>query len=681
MRDFRIAKNIIRPQFRKTNAKFITQQLGVLGVCLLCLWLLTRCAPPTPEPLRPFVLPSPHATLTTPRSPTATLPIPFPTTQATDQPTNRLLPSLTPLSPRRQGAGVVLVTLSGAPGAYTERLVNNGVLPTVARFTNGGASCFELAPIEPAVGSVTHASLLTGASPARTGIVADHFRKLGQAIGQTSHGLDQALNVEPIWRSAMRHGLTTATIGYAPSHIALVGQRANWMVTIGAAIGNSAQHILKFENATGWREAPRSFSAAKEARLAVPLKGGHVEVFVLALDTTNDQKENYDTWLLNRVKAADAGAGMLRLDTWATVVIDPLLQGTASFKVVDANPANFVVYQSAVMINQVAPSELAREVTQQFGAPPAPADSDAFERGWIDAGTYLQMAERQLAWQMTAATYLHNRYKPDLLVLRLTTIDDTARELLLLEPRQPNFSARAPYYASIVKRAYEVVDAALNQFYVQMDFNAQTLMVVSEQGLAPVHTVVNLNRVLLERRWLTLQRNSTVLDTAQTKAYAEANGGMAHIYINLKGRDPNGAVELADYDKLQGDIIAALKGLNDPVTGLPIFVRVQRKQDLGALAANELVGDVMAQARNGFAVRASRDRPVWIENAPFLGASGYDATRSEMRGFFVAYGAGAQAGARTPTMSVMDVAPLIAKLLRFEAPAFVEGKIPEGILK
>jgi predicted AlkP superfamily phosphohydrolase/phosphomutase len=571
--------------------------------------------------------------------------------------------------------------VTGAQGAYTERLLNNGALPNLARFATGGAASFDLVPVEPALSSVTQASLLTGASPARTGIVADNFRKLGQAIGQTSNGLEQALNVEPLWRSAMRSGLRTATIGYAPSSIAVTSQRADWMVTTGMAIGNSAQHSLKFENATGWRDVPRSFSAAKEARMNVTLKSGNVELFALALDTSNDQKENYDAWILNRAKVVDANAVTLRLDEWASVVIDPLLQGAASFKVVDANPANFVVYQSAVMINQIAPSELARDLTQQFGAPPAPADGDAFERGQIDAGSYLQMVERQLAWQMRVAIYVHGRYKPDLLVLRLTTIGDTARETLLLEPRQPNFGTRGPYYASIVKRAYEVVDNALNQFYVQMDFNTQTLIIASEQGLAPVHTVVNLNRVLIERKWLTLQRNSTALDNAQTKAYVEANGGTAYIYINLKGRDPNGTVELADYDKLQGDLITTIKSLNDPVTGQPIFTRVQRKQELSALAPNDNVGDILAQARNGFAINAARDRPTWIENATFLGASGYDATTPEMRGFFVAYGVGVQVGARVPTLSVMDVAPLMAKLLRFEAPAFVEGKIPEGVTR
>ena len=40
-----------------------------------------------------------------------------------------------------------------------------------------------------------------------------------------------------------------------------------------------------------------------------------------------------------------------------------------------------------------------------------------------------------------------------------------------------------------------------------------------------------------------------------------------YIYINLKGRDPEGIVEPADYEKVQQQIIDALYSYVDPATG------------------------------------------------------------------------------------------------------------------
>ena len=51
------------------------------------------------------------------------------------------------------------------------------------------------------------------------------------------------------------------------------------------------------------------------------------------------------------------------------------------------------------------------------------------------------------------------------------------------------------------------------------------------------------------------------IDWSRTKAYTSWNPG---IFINLKGREPKGIVEYADYEKLRDHIIAELKKVEDP---------------------------------------------------------------------------------------------------------------------
>ena len=607
---------------------------------------------------------------------------PPPVSRATE-PSVRALPTLTPLPPQRKGQGVILVTLAGARADLVAQYMSDGAVPTLARMASLGAQSEHLLPVEPALGAITQMTLLTGAGAPRTGITADLFRKNGQPIGQNTEGLETVSNVEPIWRSAMRFGARAALIGYPSPLTDVATQRADWQVSAGAAIAPSAQHLLKFAEAKDWKGAPSSFSPLKEARtvIAQGADAAPAELFVLAMDTTDDRQENYDTWLLSRRKAIDESVARLRLNEWARYIVDPMLQSAIALKVTDANPANFLVYQSPVMVNHAAPLELAREITRQLGAPPAPPDREALARNWIDEGTYLQMSERQSDWLASAALYVYRQYKPDLLILRLTTTEDVGRHFLLTQSRQLRYAERRQFYASALRRGYEVADNALARLYVQLDFNTNALIVASPNGLAPAHTTVNLNRLLADRKWLTWQ-GGAVPDYAKSKAYAEANDGIAHIYISLKGRDPNGTVEPGEYDKLQNEIIGALNELNDPIDGQPVLARVLRKTELNAIGwHSDHGGDVVVQARPGFVFSSARERSAVLEPAAVLGASGYQTDLPDLRGIFVAYGAGIRGGARLSPVRALDVAPTIAALLRFPPPPFVEGKAMEGVLR
>src|SRR5262249_7918539 len=155
----------------------------------------------------------------------------------------------------------------------------------------------------------------------------------------------------------------------------------------------------------------------------------------------------------------------------------------------------------------------------------------------------------------------------------------------------------------------------VNQLFTQMDVNTTALAVVSESGMAPVYTQVNLNRWLVERKWLTLLRDNSI-DLTKSKAYAETSGGLAHIYLSLKGRDLNGSVDPVEVEKLLTDMTAALKDLNDPADGRPIFARVLRRSELGALGLqSDNSGDLVVQARIGYGLQGTLTHTTVFEPA------------------------------------------------------------------
>ena len=57
------------------------------------------------------------------------------------------------------------------------------------------------------------------------------------------------------------------------------------------------------------------------------------------------------------------------------------------------------------------------------------------------------------------------------------------------------------------------------------------------------------------------------VDWSQTRAYFPSAGGRA-IWINLKGREPAGVVDPADFEALRDEIIAKLGALRDVVANM-----------------------------------------------------------------------------------------------------------------
>ena len=98
-----------------------------------------------------------------------------------------------------------------------------------------------------------------------------------------------------------------------------------------------------------------------------------------------------------------------------------------------------------------------------------------------------------------------------------------------------------------------------------------TLMVCSDHGFSPFREEVDLNSWLLDQGFLAelpsngteLQRKylSGYVDWSKTKAYSI---GIGTIYLNLKGREPNGIVEPADADKVCDELIAKMLAWQNP---------------------------------------------------------------------------------------------------------------------
>ena len=107
--------------------------------------------------------------------------------------------------------------------------------------------------------------------------------------------------------------------------------------------------------------------------------------------------------------------------------------------------------------------------------------------------------------------------------------------------------------------------------------------VLSDHGCVPKDRCAAINVLLHERGWLIIDgfRNGVPqIDQARSKALVGQHG----IWLNVEGRERDGCVKAGrEYEELRTEILDALAGLRDPVTGESPFALFGRREDFESM--------------------------------------------------------------------------------------------------
>jgi predicted AlkP superfamily phosphohydrolase/phosphomutase len=170
------------------------------------------------------------------------------------------------------------------------------------------------------------------------------------------------------------------------------------------------------------------------------------------------------------------------------------------------------------------------------------------------------------------------------------------------------------------------------------------------------------------------------VDWSQTKVVFGPTMGMN---INLKGRDYAGTVEPEEYEDLRDWLIKELSDINDPETGLPLFQRVCRREDVYDGDALDLAPDVVIEMaeyqtngrRWGYGIA-----PIFSEWRTFPPPSRRLAGEHSPEGVFLAAGPNIRPGAY-PDLHIADLAPTIMYGMGLEVPRAMDGKAQTDIFE
>ena len=108
------------------------------------------------------------------------------------------------------------------------------------------------------------------------------------------------------------------------------------------------------------------------------------------------------------------------------------------------------------------------------------------------------------------------------------------------------------------------------------------LLVLSDHGFTTFRRAVNINRFLVDEKYMTLtsEEGEGLFQSVKwdrTRAYA---CGFAGIYLNRSGRESGGVVERKEAAELEAEIAAKLTSLTDPETGKRPVRHVWRREEI-----------------------------------------------------------------------------------------------------
>jgi predicted AlkP superfamily phosphohydrolase/phosphomutase len=145
--------------------------------------------------------------------------------------------------------------------------------------------------------------------------------------------------------------------------------------------------------------------------------------------------------------------------------------------------------------------------------------------------------------------------------------------------------------------------------------------------------------------------DSADIEWSQTKAYSL--GYPQYIYVNLKGREPQGTVDESHYSSIIGEIQEELRKINtidkiyttQPHSGLPDIYFTMKEVSMFSNAS---------------------DIPIHPDH--------------RQNGIFMAYGAGIREGCKIDA-SIVDITPTILYILQVPIPTYMDGRVLKEIFK
>jgi predicted AlkP superfamily phosphohydrolase/phosphomutase len=369
-----------------------------------------------------------------------------------------------------------------------------------------------------------------------------------------------------------------------------------------------------------------------------------------------------------------------------------------------------------------------KELEAELGGPYRPW-STAVHDGGNEAGALAELTEF-LDHHLKAVAFLARRGGWDLFMYDLMATDRIQHEL---------WHAWEPLHAAARGRDLSKVREGFIDFWRKMDRGVgevvdalppdTAVLLMSDHGFGPIEHYVNFNVWLLKRGDIALQNSFYVkqkkwcydrgvtpaalyklmvrlglarqrvgrfsgkqtsgierfaesaflsrrhIDWSRTKAYSQGNFGQ--IFVNVKGRQPQGCVDPEDVPGYLAELKAALRAIPNPETGEPLVEAIYERDELYHGPHAHLAPDLTVVPKDWrFRTIGLHDFTTNTVIGPAFGPTGDHRTT----GVLIAHGHAFRAGAAPEGATLFDIAPTVLHLLGVPVPEDMDGRVLTEIL-
>ncbi len=614
---------------------------------------------------------------------------------------------------------VMLLGLDALSPVLMHRLIEEGVMPNLASLIEEGVYGEALAPV-PGLTHPNWVSIATGAFPSTHGVTCHTVHYPGESLDIVHNAYtSEFCKAEFLWNTAEKVGKRSILMKYLCSWPPTikdgiqVGGHGNPegpsgpMISLSGSFSTDPTHGRRIELRTcaGWNNLPTDIMDPKEGLLKFSPKHGEVDQLRILVARRNS--DTYNTLIVSRDK--DLATKLCEIYTgewsdWIKVGVTGWTEtdeGAVRFKLQELSPDGEFIRLFCTGIQPLSgftyPESIAEELLQSIGP-----FYDAQTVSEDDPETRQQAIAYQADWIAEATTYLMNKYSWDLYFLQWWWTDITGHSYLhLVDPIEPNYDKEiGEKNWEYLKKEFEICDKMLGKLFRNADEDT-AIFVISDHGMLNGRTVL-INSALRNAGLITLKQDAEgrpVVDWSKTQAFAQRS---VYIYVNLKGRDPDGTVEPGEeYERVRAKVMEVLYNIREPDTGRRAVSLALKREEAGILGVhnNESVGDivyVMAEGfGNMFAFEADeiygRDYKGFGSTADwrltediFVGDTwalhgsqipGLTYGLSSEKAIFIMKGPGIKKGyTLSSPIWIIDAAPTIATFIDIPVPAQAEGR-------
>ena len=243
------------------------------------------------------------------------------------------------------------------------------------------------------------------------------------------------------------------------------------------------------------------------------------------------------------------------------------------------------------------------------------------------------------------------------------------------DPRHPQYEPGNPY-ENAIRDYYVHLDWLIGERLALLDDDTAVL-VVSDHGGQPMLGGICFNEWLKQEGYLTLEYEpegvvpleKCEIDWGKTLAWG-SGGYYARLFLNVKGREPEGIIDPTDYEKVRDELAGRIAAITDPEGNR--IGSVAYKPDQIYRTVNNIAPDLIVYFGN---LRWRSVGALGLNRIhTFENDTGPDDANHAQEGLYIFYDPGRQGEGRGPKRHLMDVAPTILALMGLPVPADMQGQ-------